>query len=213
MNKKATSYLDEIGACREAVGYDQEQVGKGHEEEVAAANNWEDDKRDPVGRAATIANRKKRLAKKLMRISRELEALGKMEENYMLGVEELSDDDDYDYEEKADKMDYEEKADDMDYEEKADKGDKDDYDYEEKAEENDEEKAEIGEPGFDEKDPMAMTMGTDEWLDPAGKEAAHPIEHGEDKVEFSPSTMGDDEWISIGPGTFSDPRDAVGRAA
>jgi hypothetical protein len=178
MNKKATSYLDEIGSGREAEGYDQEQAGKAHEEEVAATNNWEDDNRDAVGRAAAIGNRKKRLAKKLMRISRELEALGKMEEDYALGVEEMLDDDDS-------------------------------YDYDE----DEEEKADIGEAGFKEDDPMAVEMGTDEWLDPVGKEAAHPLEHGEDKVDFSPSTMGDDEWISIGPGTFSDSRDAVGKAS
>lgn len=173
--KKASSYLDEIGSGFDAVGYDQEQVGKSHEEEVAAENNWGNDQRDAVGRAASIASRKKRLAKKLMRISRELEALGKMEEAYQTGVEEMLDDDDYDGDE--------------------------------------EEKAEIGDSGFDDKDPMAMEMGTDEWLDPTGKEAAHPLEHGEDSVEYSPSTMGDDEWISIGPGTFDDARDAVGKAA
>jgi len=80
--KVASSYLDEIGANREAVGYDKEQVGLAHEQEVAAENNWGNDKRDAIGRAASIASRKTRLAKKLMRISRELEALGKMEEAY-----------------------------------------------------------------------------------------------------------------------------------
>ncbi|MDD5650241.1 MAG: hypothetical protein PHF86_07495 [Candidatus Nanoarchaeia archaeon] len=168
--EKEATYLDEIGACREAVGYDQEQTGKKHEEEVASSNNWENDERDEVGKAAFISNRKKRLANKLMRISKELEALGKMEEDYASGVEEMSDDDfDYDFDEDEEKI--------------------------------------------DENDPMAVEMGTDEWLDPSGKEAAHPLEHGEDDVEYSPSTMGDDEWISIGPGTFDDSRDEVGKAA
>jgi hypothetical protein len=171
-DKKATSYLDEIGANREAIGYDQEQVGKGHEEEVASANNWGDDKRDAVGRAASIANRKKRLAKKLMRISRELEALGKMEEAYKSGVEEMD--------EGFDEIDINLENDD------------------------------------DNDDPMSVEMGTDEWLDPSGKEASHPIEHDpskDDPTAFAPSTMGDDEWVSIGPGTFDDKRDQVGRAS
>jgi len=174
--KVASSYLDEIGANREAVGYDKEQVGLAHEQEVAAENNWGNDKRDAIGRAASIASRKTRLAKKLMRISRELEALGKMEEAYQDGVEEMLDDDD----------------------EEDDNG----------------EKVDGGGKAWEKTDdPMTMEMGTDEWLDPAGKEAAHPIQHKQDPVENSPSTMGDDEWISIGPGSFDDKRDEIGRAA
>lgn len=98
--KTAASYLDSIGANKEAEGYDQEQVGLAHEQEVAPSNNWEGgDKRDAVGRAASLNNKRQRLAKKLMRISREIEALGKMEEAYKTNVEELdgcdaTDDDD-----------------------------------------------------------------------------------------------------------------------
>jgi hypothetical protein len=168
-DKKATSYLDEIGANREAIGYDGEQVGLAHEQEVAPANNWGEDKRDAVGRAATIENKKKRLAKKLYRISRELEALGKMEEAYKAGVEEMSDD-----------------------------------------EFDDDDTENVG------GDPMSVEMGTDEWLDPSGKEAAHPIEHDpskDDPEAFRSSQMGDEEWISIGPGSFDDKRDPVGRAS
>lgn len=175
MEKKQASYLDEIGACREAIGYDGPQVGLDHEQEVAPANNWGHDQRDPAHRAASIANRKKRLAKKLMRISRELEALGKMEEAYQSGVEEMSDDD-YDF---------------------TDDG------CEEKAWE-------------DTDDPMVVEMGTEDWLDPTGKEASHPIEHNPDKDDpdaFKPSQMGDDEWISIGPGSFDDKRDPIGKPA
>jgi len=162
--KKTASYLDEIGSCREAIGYDGPQEGLAHEQEVAPANNWGSDQRDSVGRAATIANRKKRIAKKLMRISRELEALGKMEEEYQENVDEMLDDD----------------TDDTSG------------------------------------DPMAMEMGTEQWLDPDGKEASHPIEHDpnkDDPAAFAPSSMGDDEWISIGPGSFNDTRDEIGRAA
>ncbi len=169
MEKKQASYLDEIGACREAIGYDGPQVGLDHEQEVAPENNWGNDKRDPAHRAASIANRKKRLAKKLMRISRELEALGKMEEAYQSGVEEMADDD---------------------------------YDEEKAWEDTD--------------DPMSMEMGTEDWLDPAGKEASHPIEHDpnkDDPAAFASSQLGDEEWISIGPGTFDDKRNEIGKAA
>jgi hypothetical protein len=165
MKDKKASYLDEIGANREAIGYDQEQVGLAHEQEVAPANNWGEDQRDAVGRAATIDSKKRRLAKKLYRISRELEALGKMEEEYKTGVEEMADD-----------------VDDID----------------------------------DNDDAMAVEMGTEQWLDPSGKEAAHPIQHDpnkDDPAAFAPSTMGDDEWISIGPGSFDDKRDQVGKAS
>lgn len=46
-------------------------------------------------------------------------------------------------------------------------------------------------------------------------EATHPIEH--DSAKDDPganmsSQTGDDEWISIGPGSFSDKRDEVGKA-
>jgi len=184
MKDKKASYLDEIGACREAVGYDQEQVGLAHEQEVAAENNWGGDSRDPVGRAASIAARKKRLAKKLLRISRELEALGNMEGDYKTGVEEMSDDEDND-------------------DVGTDNVDDDD---------NDDDDNDTG-TGSD--DPMAMETG-EEWLDASAKEAAHPITHDpnkDDPAAFAPSTMGDDQWISIGPGTFDDPRDQVGKAS
>lgn len=97
--KKEASYLDAIGACREAINVDGEQVGLAHEQEVAPENNWGHDQRDAIGRAASISARKKKIARKLMRISKELEALGNMEEEYKNGVEEMLDDDvDYDYE-------------------------------------------------------------------------------------------------------------------
>lgn len=98
-DKKVSSYLDEIGANREAEGYDLEQVGLAYEQAVTEEKNWGNDQRDAVGRAA-ISNRKKRLAKKLLRLSRELEALGKMEEEYKEDIEEVP-------EVEVDEMDYE----------------------------------------------------------------------------------------------------------
>jgi hypothetical protein len=194
--KSATSYLDEIGGNKDKGDYDKkfdtEQVGLAHEQEVAPSENWGADKRDAVGRAAAIENKKLRLAKKLMRLSRELEALGKMEETYKSGVEEMEDD----------------------------KGDDDfDYDNEKKEEKSDED-----EKGGKE-DPMSVEMGTDEWLDPSGKEAAkkeaiHPIEHDpntDDPGAFRDSQMGDEEWITIGEESSGawghDKRDEAGRAA
>ncbi|MDO8640918.1 MAG: hypothetical protein Q7R33_05190 [Nitrosarchaeum sp.] len=50
----------------------------------------------------------------------------------------------------------------------------------------------------------------------ASKEAAHPIEHDQKKDDpeaNASSQEGDDEWVDIGPGTFDDKRDEVGRAA
>ena len=182
MKKQASSYLDEIGSGYDAKNVDGPQVGLDHEQEVASSNNWEDDKRDAIGRAASISSKKKRLATKLMRISRELEALGKMEEEYQAGIEEMLDDD---YDDELDAI-----------EPTATKKTKEKY-------------------PADEKDPMSVEMGTDDWLDPAGKEASHPIEHnpaGDDAKANADSAMGD-EWIDIGPGNFSDKRDSIGKAA
>ena len=191
--KKATSYLDEIGGNREAIGYDKEQEGLAHEQEVAPANNWGDDKRDSVGRAATIENKKRRLAKKLLRISRELEALGKMEEAYQASIDEMLDDDEDTGKEKKDDYDYDYDDEGKKKEEKSDDSSKD--------------------------DPMAAEMGTEHWLDANGREARHPIQHDpnvDDPDAFRSSQMGDDEWISIGQegsAWGADKRDPAGRAA
>lgn len=74
VTKNAASYLDDIGSGHDAVGYDKEQVGKSHEEEVAKSNNWTGDKRDPIGRAA-YQLKTKRLARKLKRLATELDAV------------------------------------------------------------------------------------------------------------------------------------------
>jgi len=182
--KKATSYLDSIGSGHDAQGYDQEQAGKAHTEEVAPANNWGNDQRDAVGRAAYLSAKKKRIAKKLVRISRELEALSNLEENYSVGIEEME-------------------------------GEPEDL-----TQKSDEAMAmEMGEETSENPDPEDSQSG-DEWLDGTQeKEAAHPIEHRQqigdstdDPAANGSSQMGDDQWISIGPGTFSDQRDPVGRA-
>jgi hypothetical protein len=90
--KKAYSYLDSLSSGYDAEGYDNEQEGKKHEETITEEKNWGNDKRNEIGKAAYIANKKKRLANKLKRISRELEALGKMEEQYKSDVEEMEED-------------------------------------------------------------------------------------------------------------------------
>jgi len=175
--------IDTLSSGYDAKNVDGEQVGLAHEQEVAVENNWGGDKRDEVGRAAYLANKKKRLAKKLFRISRELEAIGNMESEYHANVEEC------------------------------------------------------------EEDPMAMEMGeqpkkepvvgteehsakNEKWLDAdvdtkdtresSNKSAVHPIQHdsnADDPAAFASSEMGDAEWISIGPGTFDDKRDEVGKAS
>jgi len=180
--KNATSYLDSIGSGYDAQGYDQEQAGKAHTEEVAPANNWGEDKRDAVGRAAYLSSKKKRIAKKLVRISRELEALSNLEEKYSEGIEEMEDE------------------------------------PEDISQKSDEAMAmEMGEETSE--NPESKDQSEDEWLDGTEKEAAHPIEHrervgdvGDDPAANASSQLGDDQWISIGPGTFSDQRDSVGRA-
>jgi len=183
--KKRASYLDEIGACREAIGYDGEQVGLDHEQEVASFNNWEDDDRDIVGRAASIKNRKKRLAKKLLRISRELEALEKMEDDYKADVEEMLDGD-----EGLELLD----------DESLEMLDDDDDD----EEENDKDDAMSVEMGSDE--------WFDENAKEASHPIEH--DQSDDNPEANaPSTMGDDEWISIGPAKFDDQRNEIGKAA
>jgi hypothetical protein len=90
-DKKSTSFLDSIGSGYESetvINYDpatsEAQVGKEHEEEVAATNNWEGDTRDAVGRAAS---KKRRLAMKLRRIARELEAM-EMDKDYKENIED-----------------------------------------------------------------------------------------------------------------------------
>jgi len=182
--KKAyTSYIDTLSSGYDAKNVDGEQVGLAHEQEVAPENNWGGDKRDAIGRAAYLVNKKKRLAKKLYRISRELEVLGEMEERYQADIEEMEEDPMSDDGQKA-----------MDME------------MGEDSKEKEEDKDEIG-----------HDANKEEWLDKnVEKEAAHPITHDPNKDDpemHGDTQMGDEEWISIGPGTFDDKRDPVGKAA
>lgn len=196
MKKDAVeSYLDEIGGNKDKEpGYDKkfdtERIGYEHEQEVAKEENWGKDERDAAGRAAVIDNKKIRLAKKLMRISRELEALGKMEDAYKAGVEEMEDD-------KGDNMDY----DDEKKEKKSEgKGDKDPM------------AVEMGTNKDEWLDPSGK--------EGSKKEAIHPIQHDPNKDDpdaFRDSQLGDEEWISIGQESSGawghDKRDDAGRAA
>ena len=160
--KNQSSYIDNLSSGHESKTvkeYDPKtqegQLGKEHEEEVAKSNNWENDKRDAIGRAA----KRKKLAKKLYRIAREIEAMD-LDEDYGDEIEEIQD-----------------MVKDEIKEEKCDK------------------------------------KGSDEHLI---IEATHPIEHDPlmDNPEANMSSQtGDDEWIDIGPGTFDDQRDEVGKAS
>ena len=172
LDKKKASYLDTIGSGYESTtvtDYDpatqEAQIGKEHEEEVASANNWEGDKRDAIGRAAS---RKRRLAMKLRRIAREVEAM-EMDEEYQENIEDAV------------------------------------------------VKAEEVVEGDDPSTAMDKELSTsaskrDEFI---VMKASHPMEHDpvvDDPGANMPSNTGD-EWISIGPGTFDDKRDSIGRAA
>jgi hypothetical protein len=190
--KKAySSYIDTLSSGFDAKNVDGEQVGLAHEQEVAPENNWGNDKRDAIGRAAYLANKKKRLAKKLYRISRELEAIGKMEEPYAGKVDEMEEDPMS--MEMGTNLDEE-----KDPNEKEPDNDEDDINLEAKEEK-------WLDPNVD-ADKEASVV----------KEAIHPIQHDpnkDDPTAFAPSDMGDAEWISIGPGVFDDKRDPVGKAA
>jgi hypothetical protein len=62
-------------------------------------------------------------------------------------------------------------------------------------------------------------MGTDPDFDTVTSELStenHPLEKDpltEDPEANASSQKGDDEWIEIGPGSFDDPRNAIGKAA
>ena len=79
MAKKQGSYLDTLSPGYESdtvkeydPSVEEGQIGKEHQEEVAPENNWESDQRDVIGRAAS---KRRKLAMKLRRIARELEAM------------------------------------------------------------------------------------------------------------------------------------------
>ena len=187
MNKKS-SYLDTLSPAKESPTvkqYDPEktegQIGKEHEEEIAAKNNWGNDKRDDIGRAAS---RKKRIAVKLRRIARELEALN-MDEEYQEKIEDAV--------EQA-----EDEAKGISAEEMQEEEDDDDDDDEMKQEEEE----------------MKNNKATrDEFIVMEASTTEHPLQDKQSDPDGSMSAQtGDDEWIDIGPGEFTDPRDSIGRA-
>jgi len=61
---------DDYEAGKGATG----QAGKGHTEEVAKKNNWNDDKRDAVGKAAAISSALKKAAASLAKIADAMDA-------------------------------------------------------------------------------------------------------------------------------------------
>ena len=169
-DKKASSYLDTIGSGFESSSvaeYDpatsEAQLGKEHEEEVATANNWDGDKRDAIGRAAS---RKRRLATKLRRIAREIEAM-EIDEEYQENLENAVD------------------------------------------------KAQEVVEGDDAATAMDKEVSASKRDEMIVMKASHPMEHNpanDDPEADMPSDTGD-EWIDVGPGTFDDKRDLIGRAA
>jgi hypothetical protein len=196
-SKKDASYIDVIDAGFESdtvKEYDpateEGQIGKEHMEEVAPSNNWKDDKRDAIGRAA----HRRALARKLRRIARELEATDlEMEDDIEETVEKVEEakDEKKEMMEDLDDIIEEAKEDDSGASPKdADKEDEDeDYDYEE------------GE--------KSAKKGTK-------KEAIHPIQHDVSRMDPAanmPSDTGDAEWVNIGPAKFEDKRDQVGKAS
>jgi len=92
VKKKASSYIDTLSSGYESdtvkeydPAVEEGQIGKEHTEEVAPANNWEGDKRDAIGRAAS---KRKHLAHKLRRIAREIEAQD-MDSGYEEKIDEI----------------------------------------------------------------------------------------------------------------------------
>jgi hypothetical protein len=97
-NSRIASYIGELSSGYDAkVQNDYEagngqagQMGKGHEEEVAQRNNWKDDNRDVVGKAASISKVLKRTAASLEKMATMLDKIADEDE----GFEELDDTDD-----------------------------------------------------------------------------------------------------------------------
>lgn len=99
-NSRQASYIGELSSGYDATvqnDYDAGkgdvgQIGKGHEEEVAPKNNWKDDKRDVVGKAASISKILKRTAANLEKMAAKLEKIANEDEDF----EELDIDDEND---------------------------------------------------------------------------------------------------------------------
>lgn len=170
---------DDYNAGQGATG----QEGKGHEEEVAKTNNWKNDKRDAIGKAASA---------QLRRTAARLNKLAEMLDNGQDIDDDIDIDDDLE-EQELDNID--------------DDTDMTDLDDIINCNDNDDDNDDISEEEYNELiENVASNCGTK-------KSAAHPLERKDDtpKSEMSAQT-GDDEWIDIGPGEFNDKRDEVGRA-
>jgi hypothetical protein len=199
--KVSSSYLDTLGSGFDAKGVDGPQLGKAHEEEVAPKDNWRSDKRDAIGRAAFIQKRK-RIARKLRRLAREIASIeqAEMDAGYKTSIEEASDDVEDVIEDEAKGKDAESMVELSD--EPEDLTTTEPENLEDDEDDEDEEES-------DEED--YLTVGGS-----SKKEAAHPIEHNpskDDPKANASAQTGDEDWISIGPGSFKDKRDAIGRAA
>ena len=153
--ERVASYVSQLTSGYDATvqddytaGDQNGQAGKAETEEVTTVDNWKNDKRDAIGRAASTLLR------------RTATRLNKMADMYESNdVDDLEDVDEDEFEEMA----------------------------------------------SDESTEKSAT----------NKEAVHPIEHDEkndDPKADMDSQTGDDEWIDIGPGSFDDKRDEVGRA-
>lgn len=188
--KNAGSYIDTLSSGHESdtvkeynPSSSEGQMGKAHEEEVASKNNWDGDKRDPVGRAA-----KRSVARKLRRIAREIEAMdAEMDQEYAEDIEDA-----------AEQAEDQAKGTDAEGKKANQPEDVSDKSVEELMEEIESEEKQEDE------------------FETLEKKAEHPINHNpaKDNPEANMSSQtGDEDWIDIGPGEFSDPRDAVGKAS
>jgi len=211
--KVSSSYLDTLSSGFDAKGVDGPQLGKAHEEEVAAKDNWKNDKRDAIGRAAFIQKRK-RIARKLRRLAREIAAIEQAEMNagYRSTIEEASDDIEDVIEDEAKGKDaesmveLEDEPEDLTAQPENLEAADEPEDLGAVSEDDDEDDDEMDEEDSDEEN--YLTVGS--------KTAAHPIEHNpakDDPKANASAQSGDEDWISIGPGSFKDKRDAIGRAA
>lgn len=183
--RKKASYVGQLTSGFDATVQDdyeagngqKGQAGKGHEEEVAPRNNWTDDKRDAVGRAASVQLR--RTAARLTKLADILESQAADDQDL---DDDIELDDDFEEEDLIDDDSDEVADDDID-----DEGDISDEEYEELLDET------------------AACSGSK-------KQAAHPLERGDDSPKSEMSSKTGDEWIDIGPGSFGDKRDEVGKA-
>jgi|GEM_PF-5995398 len=97
--RKKASYISEISSGYDATtqnDYDTNasksgQIGKDHEEEVALENNWTDDKRDAVGRAASI----KALRRTAAKLNKFADAMENGEDDEYFEDEILNEDDSF----------------------------------------------------------------------------------------------------------------------